>query len=114
LAEQLGRIVGTIQARTEGWRDRKTLSRQIERVRDGAAHLLEQLAGGEALSAKGKAGTTVARRVAHKRSRGPVDAPGKKHRAMPANPDAQLAGSQDAKLRAAKPMAKTTRHRARA
>jgi hypothetical protein len=113
-AEQLGRIAGTIQARTEGWRDRKALSRQIGRVRDGAVHLLQQLAGGEAASPRTKAGTRVARRAANKRSRGPVDAPGKKHRTMPPNPDAQLAGSQEAKLRAAKPMAKTKRHRARA
>src|SRR3954470_3487827 len=42
-AEQLGRIVGTVQAKTEGWMDRDALSRQITSVRDGAADLLEQL-----------------------------------------------------------------------
>jgi hypothetical protein len=42
-----------------------------------------------------------------------VDAPGKKHRKAPPNPDATVAGSQAAKLRAATPMAKTKRHRAR-
>ena len=43
-AEQLGRIVGTIHARAEGWLERENLNKQIASVRDGAAHLLEQLA----------------------------------------------------------------------
>ena len=43
-AEQLGRMVGTIQAKAEGWMDRETLNQQIVSVRDGAANLLEQLA----------------------------------------------------------------------
>ncbi len=41
-AEQLGRIVGTFQARAEGWMDREMLKKQIAGVRDGAADLLEQ------------------------------------------------------------------------
>ena len=110
-AEQLGRVVGTIQARTDGWRDRKALSRQIGQVRDRAAQLLEQLAGGE--TTKPKASTRVRRQAATTRSRGAVDAPGKRHRKAPPNPDVHLAGSQEAKLRAAMPMAKTKRHRAR-
>ena len=44
-AEQLGRIAGTVQAKAEGWMDRDTLNKQIASVRDGAADLLEQLAG---------------------------------------------------------------------
>jgi len=44
------------------------------------------------------------------RSGGGVDAPGKKHRkAMPADPDATVADSQAAKMRAARPMNKTKR-----
>jgi hypothetical protein len=43
LAEQLGRIVGTIQAKADGWLDRDALTQQIAQVRDGATHLLEQL-----------------------------------------------------------------------
>jgi hypothetical protein len=39
-AEQVGRIVGTFQARAEGWMDRETLNNQIASVRDGAADLL--------------------------------------------------------------------------
>src|SRR5438105_4654169 len=42
-AEQVGRVVGTVQARTEGWLDRKTLTDQIARVRDSATHLLDRL-----------------------------------------------------------------------
>jgi hypothetical protein len=45
-AEQIGRIAGTIQARAGAWMDREQLKEQIASVRDGAAHLLEQLAGG--------------------------------------------------------------------
>src|SRR5437899_3206822 len=43
-AEELGRIVGTFQARAEGWMDREALTKQLASVRDGAAELLEQLA----------------------------------------------------------------------
>ena len=36
-AEQLGRIVGTIHAKAEGWLERENVSKQIASVRDGAA-----------------------------------------------------------------------------
>ena len=42
-AEQLGRIAGTVQARTAGLMDNDTLKRELARVRDGAADLLQQL-----------------------------------------------------------------------
>jgi hypothetical protein len=45
-AEQLGRIVGTVQAKAEGWLDREALSAQISTVRDSASELLSQLGGG--------------------------------------------------------------------
>jgi len=44
-AEQLGRIVGTVQAKAEGWLDRDALSAQISTVRDSASELLNQLGG---------------------------------------------------------------------
>ena len=44
-AEQLGRIVGTVQAKAEGWLDRDTLNAQISTVRDSASALLDQLGG---------------------------------------------------------------------
>jgi hypothetical protein len=43
LAEQLGRIVGTIRAKADGWLDRDALTQQLTQVRDGATHLLEQI-----------------------------------------------------------------------
>src|SRR5436190_2092437 len=46
LAEQFGRFVGTLQAKADGWMDRDALRAQISNVRDGAADLLQQLAGG--------------------------------------------------------------------
>ena len=42
-AEQLGRVAGTVQAKTEGWMDGATLKKEVARVRDGAAELLQQL-----------------------------------------------------------------------
>jgi hypothetical protein len=44
-AEQLGRIVGTVQAKAEGWLDRDALNAQISTVRDSASALLDQLGG---------------------------------------------------------------------
>ena len=44
-AEQLGRIVGTVQAKAEGWLDRDALNAQISSVRDNASELLTQLGG---------------------------------------------------------------------
>ena len=38
-AEQLGRIAGTVQAKTAGWMDGDALKRELARVRDGAADL---------------------------------------------------------------------------
>ena len=111
-AEQLGRIAGTIQAKAEGWMDRETLNEQIAGVRDGAAHLLEQLAAATRAS-KTKAAVAVARQ-GNGRSGGVVDAPGKKHRkAAPPDPDASVARGQAAKMRMAKTMVKTHRRRGR-
>jgi hypothetical protein len=111
-AEQLGRMVGTIQAKAEGWMDRETLNQQIVSVRDGAAHLLEQLADAT------KATKTPAAVAAHGgnkgRSGGTVDAPGKRHRKPTRNDaSANLAHSQADKLRTAKTMTKTHRRRGR-
>jgi hypothetical protein len=45
-AEQLGRFVGTVQAKAEGWLDPDALNAQISTVRDSATALLDQLGGG--------------------------------------------------------------------
>ena len=113
-AEQLGRIAGTFQAKAEGWMDRETLNKQIASVRDSAADLLEQLAGGTTKASKKKPAAAAARRGTEGRSGGMVDARGKKHRKqMPTDPDANIAHSQAAKMRTAKTMVKTNRRRGR-
>jgi hypothetical protein len=112
-AEQLGRIAGTVQAKAEGWMDHEALSEQIASVRDAAADLLEQLAGG-APKLSQKPAATAAPGKPNRRSGGAVDAPGKKHRKpMPTDPGANIADSQAAKVRAARTMVKTIRRRGR-
>jgi hypothetical protein len=116
-AEQLGRMVGTIQAKTEGWLDRETLHTQIASVRDGAANLLEQLADATKATKTPAAAASpdAAPRGGSKgRSGGTVDAPGKRHRKPARNARvANLAHSQADKLRTAKTMTKTHRRRGR-
>ena len=117
-AEQLGRIVGTIQAKAEGWTDREALSKQLASVRDSATHMLEQLAASMTAVTTRKKTTkkrAAAARAGNKnRSGGVVDAPGKRHRKQaPADPAATSRRSQAAKTRAARTMVKTNRHRGR-
>ena len=111
-AEQLGYVAGSIQSKAGGLMDRKTLSRQVSGVRDRAKHLLNQLASEVKKRVRQAPPPRQARPA---RSGGAVDAPGKKHRKpAPAGPAATVARSQAAKMRAAKPMAKSYSHRARA
>jgi hypothetical protein len=112
-AEQLGRMVGSIQAKADGWMDRETLNTQLTSVRDGAAHLLEQLTRG-ATTATGKPAAAAARGRNKGRSGGVVDAPGKRHRKQaPTDPGARISNSQAAKMRTAMTMVKTNRRRGR-
>ena len=119
LAEELGRIAGTLHAKAEGLMDRATLTKQIASVRDSAAELLEQVGGIakaalEEPSATPVRQTTPARQNTKGRSGGVVDAPGKRHRKpLPHDPDAPRAASQAAKLRTAKTMVKTNQRRGR-
>ena len=111
-AAQLGRMVGTIQTKAECWMDRETLNQQIASVRDGAAHLLEQLA--DATKATKTSAAVPARGGNKGRSRGAVDAPGQRHRKPARNdPNANVDRSQTNKLRAAKTMKKTYQRRGR-
>lgn len=113
-AEQVGGIAGTLQARAEGWMRSETLNTQIASVRDGAAALLEQLAGGNRKASTKKPAAATVPRGRTGRSGGMVDAPGKKHRKpMPSDPDASMADSQAAKRRTALTMTKTNRPRGR-
>jgi len=97
-AEQLGRLVGTVQAKADGWMDVPALQEQVSRIRDGAAGLLKQLGdaaargraatapkGSKTAKAKKPASPTRSTKAAGSRSGGKVDAPGKKHR-QPAPP----------------------------
>ena len=52
LAEQLGRIAGTIEGPAEQWLNRPAIAEQLTRVRDSATQLLESLAGGTARGRK--------------------------------------------------------------
>jgi hypothetical protein len=115
-AEQLGRIAGTVQAKTAGWMDGNALKKDLARVRDGAAELLQELTAGARPPVAVSTRTGVpAPRKTRGRSGGIVDAPGKKHRRpMPPDPEANRADSQAAKMRDAKTMVKTFRRRGRA
>ena len=114
-AEQLGRIVGTIQAKADGWREGDTLQKQIATVRDDAARLLDQWTGGaKKARKKATAAAAAARKSGRGRSGGAVDAPGKKHRKQaPPDPEARTVRSQAEKMRMAKTMVKTHRRRGR-
>jgi hypothetical protein len=98
-AEQLGRIVGTVQAKTDDWLNRPAaVTEQLTRLRDGAADLLTQFgngtASGKAAHAPTKRGKTAGSTASAKKGRqattskgrsgGKVDAPGKTHRKAPA------------------------------
>jgi hypothetical protein len=45
-AEQVGRLAGTLQSKADTLTDRRALAEQLTRIRDGAAALLANLAGG--------------------------------------------------------------------
>ena len=114
-AEQLGRIAGTVQAKTAGWMDGDALKKELARVRDGAAELLEQLTADASppVAVSTRTGGPAPGQT-RGRSGGIVDAPGKKHRRpMPTDPGANRADSQAAKMREAKTMVKTSRRRGR-
>lgn len=97
LAEQVGRIVGTVQAKAEGWLDRTALSDQFASVRDSAADMVKHLA----LVTKRPAKPARAKAAdAAQRSRGSVDAQGKKHRKpAPSAPGVQHSDSRIAKMK---------------
>lgn len=81
LAEQMGRLIGTVQAKAEGWLDPKHMRDQITRIQDGATDLLSHL--GKAAGQSSKPALPPPSRVPLGRSGGKVDAPGKKHRPPP-------------------------------
>jgi hypothetical protein len=100
LAEQMGRLIGTVQTRAEGWLDPQSLRDQLTRIQDGATDLLGYLE--KAVGASVEPAPQPASRQSRGRSGGKVDAPGKKHRPPP--PSTRPAKPSDdrvAKLKAA-------------
>ena len=81
LAEQMGRLIGTVQVRAEGWLDPKYMRDQITRIQDGATDLLSHL--GNAVGKSTGPTPQPAAPLPRRRSGGKVDAPGKKHRPPP-------------------------------
>ena len=81
LAEQLGRIAGTIGGTAESWMQRQKLADQLTRVRDGASQMLEGLTGAAATGRKGaKRKGGKAAPAARTRQADPSHAPGKRRR----------------------------------
>jgi len=78
LAEQLGRIAGTIEGTAESLMNRQTLTDQLTRVRDSATQMLEGLTGGTAK--RRKAAKKKPARAASAQQADPAHAPGKRRR----------------------------------
>jgi hypothetical protein len=80
LAEQLGRMAGTIEGTAEAWLDRQRLADQLTRVRDSATKMLESL---RAAARKGRASQSKPAKgasTASTRKADPARAPGKRRR----------------------------------
>ena len=92
-AEDLGRFLGSTQAKASAWLDqRNKLLESLVKVRDTAAHYIEQLGGA----------TSEARRPGRPRVASPVKAPGRpkgarKKRTMSAEARAKIAAAQRAR-----------------
>ena len=112
-AEQVGRMVGTVQAKAEGWLDGAALQSQLKGLRDEASALLEQIAATAPAvfgkrtarrprSSARKTGVKSTAADAKTRSGGAVDAPRKRHRKpAPSTPGIKHSDDRIAKLRAA-------------
>jgi hypothetical protein len=81
MAEQLGVFVGTVQTKADGWLDRDRLVKEVGRIRDVAVDLLDHVKRGTQMGRE--AAVTPAVVQPARPSRGPVDAPGKRHRKPP-------------------------------
>ena len=85
LAEQMGRMIGIVQAKAEGWLDRANLAEQLTRIRENAAEVLAHLnpavASARPVARRAGRASGSGKKNGPARSGGKVDAPGKKHRA---------------------------------
>ena len=99
LAEQLGRIAGTIEGTAESWLKRERLAKQLTRVRDGATQMLEGLRRQRAPKKKAKRAKPAA---AASTGQNPAHAPGKKRRGpAPSTPGLKKSDETIAKARLA-------------
>ena len=82
LAEQLGRIAGTIEGTAESWMNQRKLADQLTRVRDSATRMLEGLSGAAAKGRKGAKAKKAkgARAATTRQAADPSRAPGKRRR----------------------------------
>ena len=95
LAERLGWFLGTARAKADGWIGNDKVRKELASIRDGASELLQHIdaavRSARMESARPKAAAKPAVKAAKpktaalnvKLSRGPVDAPGKRHRKPP-------------------------------
>jgi hypothetical protein len=98
-AERLGYVIGTVEAKADGWLDRDALRTQLTSVRDAASELLKQV------TAKARAGRTRAQsKTSAKKASAAADlahAPGKRHRKPPPQARVKKSDQTVAKLRTA-------------
>jgi hypothetical protein len=78
LAEQLGRMAGTIEGTAEAWLNRQKLAEQLTRVRDSATAMLKGLGVSKRRAASRRKTTKAA--AARPRPADPAHAPGKRRR----------------------------------
>jgi hypothetical protein len=81
LAEHLGSFLGTVRAKADGWLDPEVLREQVGRIRERASDVLDHVNHASPLARQ--AGEKPAVTSTIRASRGPVDAPGKRHRKPP-------------------------------
>jgi hypothetical protein len=112
-AEHLGRMLGTVQAKAEGWLDRQALRDELTIVRDSAASLLKQLSGGRRSGPRSGPDSNLVPESPKKRKKaagstnkgrsgGVVDAPGKRHRKAVPSVSGRVDDSRIAKVKVAK------------
>jgi hypothetical protein len=103
LAEQIGRIAGTLEGTAESLVNRASLTDQLNQIREGATKMLNSLTGGAA-DGRSRAKTQGGRTGSSARSMGtdPAHAPGKRRRkAAPTVRGAKHSDSRIPKMRTA-------------
>lgn len=110
-SETVGRLLGMAEGHAENLLDRARVAENLARIRDGASELLSHLGSASKESEKGKGAGKPDAAQAKARSRGVVDAPGKKHRRPP--PSVKGAKHSDQRIARANAAAAARRGRPR-